>query len=125
MFFQLFYVASTVPIKASICVAMLRITSQSIFRWILYTIIALTTIAALASDITVLTWCKPISATWIRGQGQCADASVLTSISYYISATSILTDWTCAIVPAIILWDVQLKWKIKASVAVVLGFGFM
>lgn len=125
MFFQLFYVLSTVPIKSSICVAMLRITTRKIYRWILYTVIALATIACIVTDIAVLAWCKPVSATWDPSAGKCAPASVITNVSYFISAVSILTDWTCAILPAFILWDVQLRWRIKASVAVVLGLGVL
>ena len=102
MFFQLFYVLSTVPIKASICVALLRITTSRAVRYILYTVIALATIACIVTDIAVLTWCRPVAATWDPSAGTCADASVITNVSYFISAVSILTDWTCAILPAYI-----------------------
>lgn len=141
MFFQLFYVISTMPIEASICVAMLRIVIKKVVRWILYTVIALSAIACIVTDVAVLAWCKPVSATWNPNAGTCADASVITAVSYFISATSILTDWTCAILPVficksicfssclsltcIVVWDVQLRFKIKAPVAIVLGFGFV
>lgn len=102
MLFQLFYVISTVPIKVSICVAMLRIATQKVVRYILYTVIVLSTIARIVTDVAVLTWCKPVAATWDPDAGTCADASVITSVSYFISSTSILTDWTCAILPVYI-----------------------
>lgn len=95
-------VLSTVPIKASICIALLRITNQKIYHYIIYAVIALSTIAAVITDIAVLAWCKPVSATWDPSLGSCADASLITNVSYYISATSILTDWTTAILPAVI-----------------------
>ncbi|KAF2469635.1 uncharacterized protein BDR25DRAFT_371641 [Lindgomyces ingoldianus] len=123
MFFQLFYVASTVPIKSSICVALLRITLQRTYRILLYMVIVLSLFAALTTDIVVLAQCKPISATWDKRKGTCAPTSVITGVSYFISAVSILTDWTCAILPAFILWGVQLKWRVKASVGVVLALG--
>ncbi|VUC29495.1 unnamed protein product [Clonostachys rosea] len=125
MFFQLFYVLSTVPIKASICIALLRITNQKVYHYIIYAVIILSTIAAVVTDIAVLAWCKPVSATWDPSLGSCADPSLITNVSYYISATSILTDWTTAILPAVILWDVQLHTRVKVPVMILLGFGFV
>lgn len=123
MFYQLFYVASTVPIKSAICVALLRITNVRIHRVILYSIIGLSLIAALTTDIAVLAQCKPIAATWNPALGKCAPPSVITGVSYFISASAILTDWACAILPAFILWDVQMRLRVKASVAIVLALG--
>ncbi|ETS82339.1 hypothetical protein PFICI_04215 [Pestalotiopsis fici W106-1] len=123
LFAQLFYVLSTVPIKAAICVSLLRITTRNLYRWILYGVIGLASIACVVTDITLLTWCQPVSATWDSSTGKCADASIVTNISYFISACSVVTDWTCAILPAFILWEVQLKPKVKVSVAIVLGVG--
>lgn len=123
MFFQLFYVASTVPIKCSICVALLRITIRKRYIWSLYAIMFLSLIAALTTDIAVLAWCKPISATWDKRTGTCADPSVITNVSYFISTISIITDFSCAILPGFILQSVQLRLRIKASVAIILALG--
>ncbi|KAI1869656.1 uncharacterized protein JN550_005637 [Neoarthrinium moseri] len=125
MFFQIFYVLSTVPIKSSICVALIRITTRKLFKWILYGIIFFTIVGCLVTDIAVLSWCQPISATWDPSAGSCADKSVIINVSYFISVISILTDWVCAILPAFILWNVQLRYRVKLSVAIVLGLGFV
>ncbi|KAK9424291.1 hypothetical protein SUNI508_13744 [Seiridium unicorne] len=125
MFFQLFYVLSTVPIKSAICVALIRITPRRIYHWILYGTMFFATVSCLVTDITILSWCKPISATWDPSTGSCADQSVIVNVSYFISVISILTDWLCAILPAFILWDIQLRFRVKVSVAVVLGLGFI
>ncbi|KAK6063098.1 cation-transporting atpase 4 [Seiridium cupressi] len=123
LFAQLFYVLSTVPIKAAICVALLRITTRKLYRWILYGVVALASVACIVTDVVLLTWCKPVSATWDSSTGTCGNADVITNVSYFISACSVITDWTCAILPAFILWEVQLKWKVKLSVAIILGVG--
>jgi hypothetical protein len=123
MLYQLFYVASTVPIKSAICVALLRITNIRTHRIILYSIIVLSLIAAITTDVAVLAQCRPIAATWNPALGKCAPSSVITGVSYFISASAIVTDWACAILPVFILWDVQMKLRIKASVAVVLALG--
>ncbi|KAI1852872.1 hypothetical protein JX265_012900 [Neoarthrinium moseri] len=122
---QLCYVLSTVPIKASICFALIRITTNAVYRWILYGVIALATMACIITDVTILTWCQPVSANWDPSAGKCADPSVLTNVSYFISAVSILTDWTCAVLPALILWDVKLRLGVKLSLIGVLALGFV
>ncbi|KAB2571478.1 hypothetical protein DBV05_g9844 [Lasiodiplodia theobromae] len=83
----------------------------------------LSCIAALTTDIAVLAWCKPISATWDKRTGSCADASIITNVSYFISTISIITDFSCAILPVFILSSVQLHLRIKASVAIILALG--
>ncbi|EKG13682.1 hypothetical protein MPH_09148 [Macrophomina phaseolina MS6] len=121
MFFQIFYVASTVPIKSAICIALLRITQDPKYRYPLTGIIALATVAAITTIVTVLAQCQPVAATWDKREGTCADPKFITNVSYFISVTSIVTDWTCAILPVFILWNVKLRFRIKASVAAILA----
>ncbi|ORX92058.1 hypothetical protein BCR34DRAFT_435372, partial [Clohesyomyces aquaticus] len=123
MYFQLFYVCSTLPIKAAICVTLLRITIRRSFKIILCMVIAMSFAASLACVIAVLVQCRPVRATWDKSVGKCAPPKVILGVSYFISAASILTDWTCAILPVFILWDVQLRWRVKASVAILLAMG--
>ncbi|KAI0025865.1 hypothetical protein F4780DRAFT_233344 [Xylariomycetidae sp. FL0641] len=125
MCFQLFYVASTVPIKCSICVALIRLTTRRLYKHVLYGIMAFSTAAAGVTIVVVLAWCTPIAATWDKRLGSCGAPSVITDVSYYLSASSILTDWTCAILPAFIVWEVQLHSRVKVSVAIVLGLGIV
>ncbi|KAM0809755.1 putative Integral membrane protein [Seiridium cardinale] len=103
--------------------ALLRITTRKLYRWILHGVVALASIACIVTDVVLLTWCKPLSATWDPSTGTCGNANAITNISYFISACSVITDWTYAILPALILWEVQLKWKVKLSVAIILGVG--
>lgn len=51
------------------------------------------------------------------------DYSIIQNISYFISASSIITDWACAILPCFIVWKLNMKRKLKVSVAVVLALG--
>jgi hypothetical protein len=123
MVFQMSYVASTVAIKGSICVVLLRIVVHQHFRWPLYAIIILTFLAALTGEIFLLVQCKPVAATWDPKLGTCVNPNSLLVVSYYISATAILTDWTCAIMPIFILWRIQLSTWVKISVGFILALG--
>ncbi|KAL0258014.1 hypothetical protein SLS55_007185 [Diplodia seriata] len=123
MFFQIWYIASTVPIKCAICIALLRITQQRKYRYSLWGIMFLSSIGAIVTIVTVLAQCQPIAATWDKSLGSCIDTKVITNSSYFLSACSIVTDWSCAILPAFILWNIQLRFRIKASVVVILALG--
>ncbi|CAG9997279.1 unnamed protein product [Clonostachys byssicola] len=123
LIFQLFYVTSTVPIKGSICVMLLRITPFTIYQRILYSVMAFSLLSALIVDIAFLTRCQPISATWDPKAGRCANQSVVTSISYFISASTIVTDWSCSILPIFILRHARMPRRMKASIGIILALG--
>lgn len=74
--------------------------------------------------IAVLVRCKPISASW-TGQGTCLDQSIIVTLTYVVSAVNILTDWSVAIMPAFILWNVQMKRKLKLMTGMILGLGVL
>lgn len=70
--------------------------------------------------------CHPIAATWdptIPG-GKC-DVDVLVAAAYFVSAMSLITDFSCAILPAVILWNLQMNKRTKVSVVTILGIGFL
>ncbi|ETS78112.1 hypothetical protein PFICI_10174 [Pestalotiopsis fici W106-1] len=119
---QLFYMVSLVFIKNSICITMLRIAIQRAHRWALYVTIALSTAVGLVGFIGMLSVCRPITAQW-EGGGQCAPRSTVVILNYTISAGAIVTDWACAIIPACILWNAQMKRNVKLSVGIVLALG--
>jgi hypothetical protein len=122
---QLFYVTSTVPVKASICISLLRITMKRPFRVILWALIVLSCISAIMACSVVWGTCRPMAFTWdktIEG-GKCSSLEMIIALSYVVSGVNIVTDWTCAIMPALILWDVQMRRKLKISVCIILGMG--
>ncbi|KAH6647892.1 hypothetical protein BKA67DRAFT_662639 [Truncatella angustata] len=123
MIWQLFYIVSLCFIKNSICITMLRIAINRTHRWALYGTIAVSTGVSLVGFIGMLTVCRPITAQWEAGSGTCAPRSVIIALNYVISAGAIVTDWACAIVPAFILWNAQMRRNVKLSVGIVLGLG--
>lgn len=91
----------------------------------MYGIIVMTCITSLIGFVGVLTACRPVSANWEPGTGVCASTDVITNLSYLVSASSIVTDWACAIVPIFILWSTQMRFRTKISVAIILTLGAM
>ncbi|KUI64224.1 hypothetical protein VM1G_11005 [Cytospora mali] len=118
---EFFYAACTAPIKGSICVCLLRIAdSRRRFVWSLWAIIGATAIAPIIFIFVVANICHPITALWGETAGTC-NSGLNSSVSYFFSAVSILTDWAMAILPGVLLWNVQLKRRVKGSVTVILG----
>ncbi|KKY26997.1 putative cation-transporting atpase 4 [Phaeomoniella chlamydospora] len=121
--FQLFYALSAIFIKCAVCLSLLRITNRPRYRWPVYIAMFLATLSTTIGFFTILAWCRPISANWDPSAGKCANATIVTNISFFISASAILTDWTCAILPAFILWEIQLNRRTKMTVMFVLALG--
>ncbi|KAI9157968.1 hypothetical protein HJFPF1_05953 [Paramyrothecium foliicola] len=120
---QIFYVTSLCAIKCAICITLLRIAIVKAHRIAVYGIVVMTCITSLIGFVGVLTVCRPVSANWEPGTGVCASTDVITNLSYLVSASSIVTDWACAIVPIFILWNTQMKIRTKFSVAIILTLG--
>ncbi|KAL1606013.1 hypothetical protein SLS59_003137 [Nothophoma quercina] len=118
---EYFYAVSAAIIKCSISVTLLRIAaSQRLYNWSIYIIIGLTWIAAIVFCAGIASICRPIRTLWGEANGIC-NLQLNSNVSFFFSAIEILTDWSLAILPAILLWNVQMKGSVKTSVAVILA----
>jgi hypothetical protein len=62
----------------------------------------------------------PINTLWGESNGTC-NLQLNTNVSLFYSAIEIAADFSLSIMPAILLWNVQMKGAVKASVAVMLA----
>lgn len=122
-FWQIFYVSSSLFIKTSICVQLLRIASNKLCKLFLWCLIALTVLITLTAMIVGLVRCQPLAASWDPSLGTCMDQGILVILTYVVSGMNILIDWSVAIVPVIILWDVQMHRTLKIMANLVMGIG--
>jgi hypothetical protein len=67
--------------------------------------------------------CKPWPATWNPTLGTCGNRSIITALSYAASVVTIITDWTCAVIPYFVLKDLQVPDRVRYSLIGVLGLG--
>ncbi|CAN9349984.1 unnamed protein product [Alternaria alternata] len=101
-------------VKISVAVALLRIAAnRQFFTWGLRALIGATIVAALV-------FCHPINTLWGESNGTC-NLQLNTNVSLFYSAIEIAADFSLSIMPAILLWNVQMKGAVKASVAVMLA----
>ncbi|KXH68612.1 hypothetical protein CSAL01_10264 [Colletotrichum salicis] len=104
--FQITYAWSLPFIKASICFTVFRITNRKRYRTILWAVMIASGLSTTVGFIAVIA---------------CAPQNIITIISYMISVLTIVTDWTCAIVPTVVVWGLQMKSRVKVSVCAVLA----
>lgn len=69
--------------------------------------------------------CRPIQANWDKSAGNCSPPTVITSLSYLVSAAAVATDWVCAILPGFMLYKTQMKTATKVSISIILGLGVL
>jgi hypothetical protein len=111
-------------IKISVAVALLRIAvARPMFVWSLWGLIGATIIAALVFIVGIANICMcrsgyertfadkqtghPISTLWGEANGTC-NLQLNTDVSLFFSAIEILTDFSLSIMPAVLLWDIQM-----------------
>ncbi|KAL2672223.1 hypothetical protein Neosp_012924 [[Neocosmospora] mangrovei] len=121
VFWQIFYVTGSVFIKSSICAQLIRISTQRRYKIILYLLIAVSIITTLIAILAVLIRCKPVAASWNPTLGTCIDQSIIIALTYVVSAVNIATDWSVAIIPVFILWNIQMRRTLKRMIGLVLG----
>ncbi|KAH0336821.1 hypothetical protein KCU81_g8435, partial [Aureobasidium melanogenum] len=122
--FQCFYLISLIFVKSSICFALLRITTSRGVRNLLYFIIFLSFCCGFITTVACLSLCVPLSASW-TGIGKCAAPEVIKNVAIYTTVSSCITDFSCSILPYVILWNLQMDKKLKFGLAAILSLGFL
>ncbi|KAI1847117.1 hypothetical protein JX266_006992 [Neoarthrinium moseri] len=124
----LVYVISLATLKSSICVTLLRIGSaKDSLRIAVRVLLAITWASFTVTFVGVLLYCRPIEANWdvsliLEGKGSCADTKVMIGLSHTATASTLLTDLGCVVLPGMILWNIQMERRAKLSVFALLSF---
>ncbi|KAH7109719.1 hypothetical protein B0J13DRAFT_516841 [Dactylonectria estremocensis] len=124
-FILTFVCCSLIFVKGSICVTLLRIAVEKIYRIIIWATLVVSCISPFIVIIGLMAICRPISANWDRSAGECSPPIVITGLSYLVSATSVATDLICAILPGFMLYKAQMKRATKISITIILGLGVL
>ncbi|RAK98747.1 pectinesterase precursor [Aspergillus ibericus CBS 121593] len=124
---QTLYSWSAAIAKTSISVALLRLAVHKMHRIILWTVTGLVILAGLMIWLVFLAGCQPISHFWFyvnpNHHGRCISRQVLLDLGYVYSSLIVFSDITLGIMPAVLLWDLQMNRWTKVALGVVLGLG--
>ncbi|KAK9794127.1 hypothetical protein AB5N19_04486 [Seiridium cardinale] len=125
LLWQLFYVSGSLFIKSSICTTLIRVALHQRYIWILRVLILVSAIITIMAMTVVLVRCKPVAANYDPTLGTCVNQDLILAFTYVVSGVNIATDWSVAIIPIFILWDVQMRRYLKIMTWVVLGLGVL
>jgi hypothetical protein len=115
------YGCTTVALKPSVCIFLLRIAVHKIHRLILYSVMALTLVTSIVFLFVLLLQCHPISYFWDKSQsGHCIDWSVIIAMSWLWSVFAGICDFTIFMV-----WNMNIDRHTKVAIAAILGLACM
>ncbi|KAE8447336.1 hypothetical protein EG329_010894 [Mollisiaceae sp. DMI_Dod_QoI] len=123
LYSSVIYGISMPLIKASVVFTLLRITTDKTFRWSLYVMQFVATVMSIVGILASLLYCRPVKAYWNPLLGTCGNFMVVVNIGYAWTAVGIITDWTCAILPYLIVRKLQMSKRTKTTVMIILGLG--
>lgn len=81
----------------------------------------MTITASIIFIVAIANICHPITTLWGETTHGTCNLILNSSVSFFFSAVSIVTDWTLAILPGALLWKVQMKGRVKFSVGLILS----
>jgi hypothetical protein len=87
-----------------------------------------TSIAAGATFFFVIVFqCNPVSYFWQRRtqSGTCVPNDVIVGLGYTYSGFSIISDFTFALIPAFLVWHLQLERRAKIALIPLITMGCM
>ncbi|KND93230.1 hypothetical protein TOPH_02471 [Tolypocladium ophioglossoides CBS 100239] len=123
-FCYLFFCLTMVSSKLSFALFLLRITTTRIHAWIIHSASLGVVVAGIVFFFVTLFQCRPISYFWDRGQpGECLEMDVIMAIAYLYSAFSVITDFTFAILPGFVIWNLKLNARAKFALIVLIAMG--
>ncbi|KAJ8106098.1 hypothetical protein OPT61_g9766 [Boeremia exigua] len=121
----LFYCCSMILSKISIGCFLLRISVKRLHSWIIYTAMFVSTFACTAFFFVTLFQCNPVRYFWAKSMegGTCIDSNVIIGLGFVYSIFSIIADFTFALLPAFLVWNLQLTRRTKIALIPLLTMG--
>ncbi|OOF98706.1 hypothetical protein ASPCADRAFT_512913 [Aspergillus carbonarius ITEM 5010] len=124
---QMLYSWSAAITKTSISIALLRLAVHKVHRMILCTVTGLVIVAGVMIWLVFLAGCQPVSYFWSRvtadHDGTCIPRQILLDIGYLYSFLIVFSDITLGIMPAVLIWHLQMNRRTKIALAGVLSLG--
>lgn len=112
--------------KLSIGFLFLRISIKRIHTWILYLAMFTSIVAGGAFFFIIVFQCSPVDYFYKKDQpGSCVSNDIIVALGYTYSMFSILSDFTFAIIPGFLVWDLQLKRRAKVALIPLITMGCM
>ncbi|KAL4788211.1 hypothetical protein BJX76DRAFT_316655 [Aspergillus varians] len=110
--------------KTSFAVTLLRIVFVRWMSWVLWFIIITMNIVTILAALFVFVQCKDPRTNWDKSiVSECWPTYVFTNYSLFVGAYSGAQDFSLALLPWTIVWNLQMRKKEKIGVAVAMSLG--
>ncbi|KAL4997468.1 hypothetical protein BDV10DRAFT_201905 [Aspergillus recurvatus] len=124
---QMLYLWASAVSKIAIALALLRLAVRRSHRFILWFVCVVIVIIGLVFWLVLLFNCWPVEYFWERTSifkhGKCISTNVLLIIAYCYSSLTIVCDVTLGILPACLIWSLQMSRRTKLALVGVLSLG--
>ncbi|CEJ82770.1 hypothetical protein VHEMI02818 [[Torrubiella] hemipterigena] len=123
-FCYLFFGITMCAAKLSFGWLLLRIVCKPAHAYIIYSTSAIVMIAAIIFFFVTVLQCNPVTKFWKEDEpGYCIPPRIFTDLAYLYSAVSVVTDLSYALLPAFVIWHVQLRTRIRFILIILMGLG--
>ncbi|KAE8452235.1 hypothetical protein EG329_001702 [Mollisiaceae sp. DMI_Dod_QoI] len=125
---ELFYTVTTVFIRLSIAVFLLRICVKPIHKRIVYGTLAMVIAFSIFYFFLVMFQCSPYNYFWDQykgAKGSCINPAAVPDASIAHSVVSFTADWILGLLPIALIYDLKMNFRTKVSVAVLMGLGLL
>lgn len=111
--------------KLSIGFLLLRISVKRVHTWILYAAMLISVVAGGTFFFVTVFQCNPVYYFWARRNpsGTCVPNAVIVGLAYTYSVFSIISDFTLAMIPGFLVWNLQLKRRAKVALIPLITMG--
>ncbi|RHZ58345.1 hypothetical protein CDV55_102358 [Aspergillus turcosus] len=122
---QLFYVVTSVIVRLSITVTLLRLTVDILHRSILYAATLLSIVAGTIFFFFSIFQCTPVNYYWnqMTEEGHCMDMDSRLGIVYMYSAAAAVCDFTIGLLPVFMIGKLKMDRHTKMAVISILSIG--
>ncbi|KAK8081764.1 hypothetical protein PG996_000545 [Apiospora saccharicola] len=123
------YVVTSIMIKITVSILLLRICSKPWHKAVIYTTIAVVVIWNTIYTFLAAFQCVPVQHFWDRlsdpDGGSCLNEEIITGTTYAAAAINCLADWILGLLPIALVWSLELNRRTKASIAGILALGII
>ncbi|OBT61571.1 hypothetical protein VE03_08942 [Pseudogymnoascus sp. 23342-1-I1] len=117
-------------LRISIAISLLRLNRDlKWYRWSLYTTMAFVVAYSIQAIAWLFVYCKPYSGWWeFQWMNpydlRCADFNIFLDLTYWNISCNIFTDVCLGALPIPIIWNLQIKLRVRLYVIAILNLGY-
>ncbi|KAF0324228.1 hypothetical protein GQ607_008658 [Colletotrichum asianum] len=115
-------------LKLSIALNLLRLSTQRWYQWSLWAIMGLTVVYCIGGMFPFLLNCKPMSGYWdktLQPKPVCMALPLFIKLGVLNTALNIFTDVVLATLPVPVIWNLQMKLRLRLYVIGILSLGYL